>query len=54
MSDATLPRCLLERSFSLRLSDGVELFWLIARLWAAPATLIFAPLRVYGRERVPR
>ncbi len=54
MSDATLPGAVLERSPSLRPSDGVELFWLIARLWAAPATFVFARLRVYGRDRIPR
>jgi 1-acyl-sn-glycerol-3-phosphate acyltransferase len=33
--------------------EGVELFWRIGRLWAQPATKVFARLRVYGRERIP-
>ena len=54
MSDQTLPRGLLERSLSHRPHDGVELFWLIARVCASPATVTFTRLRVYGRDRIPR
>jgi 1-acyl-sn-glycerol-3-phosphate acyltransferase len=33
---------------------GTELFWLFARSWIAPSMHVFARLRSYGEERVPR
>jgi 1-acyl-sn-glycerol-3-phosphate acyltransferase len=30
-----------------------DLFWAVGRFWAQPATQTLAPLRVYGRERIP-
>jgi 1-acyl-sn-glycerol-3-phosphate acyltransferase len=32
---------------------GVDLVWVVGRLTLQPAVRVFAPLRVYGQERVP-